>query len=101
MANGATAPNVAAQAVGRLPQTTQGQPQGGPFIRYAEEAQALAYSSSPSFGGVVNLPITAVSGFLRGLIVKLAATAGSGATVATFAADAPWNALSYLMLSDS
>ena len=66
-----TAPNPQAQTVGRLPQTTQGIPSGGPFIRYAEQAHALAYSTAGiAFGGVSNLPLTAVPGFLRALIVK-------------------------------
>ena len=78
-----TAPNVAAQTVGRLPQTTQGMPAGGPFIRYADEAHALAYSTAGVlFGGITNLPLTAVPGFLRALIVKVQATGGTGAAAA-------------------
>ena len=97
-----TQPNPQAQTVGRLPQTTQGIPAGGPFIRYAEEAVALAYDTAGiAFGGVSNLPLTAVPGFLRGLIVKLTATGGSGATVVTGAADAPMNAISQLTLRDA
>src|SRR5215467_12615417 len=96
-----TAPNPQAQVVGRLPQTTQGIPAGGPFIRYAEEAHALAYVANPAFGGVINLPLTAVPGFLRGLIVKIAATGGSGANVPTASADAPHNIISQLTLRDA
>ena len=60
----ARAANPSAQSVGRLPQTTQGIPGGGPFIRYAEEALALAYSTAGiAFGGMSNLPLTAVPGF--------------------------------------
>ena len=96
-----TAANPQAQTVGRLPQTTQGIPAGGPFIRYAEEALALAFVNSPAFGGVVNLPLTAVPGFLRGLVVKIAATGGSGAAVPTASADAPHNVISQLTLRDA
>lgn len=97
-----TPANPSAQTVGRLPQTTQGVPQGGPFIRYAEEAVALAYDTSGiAFGGVSNLPLTAVPGFLRALIVKMTASGGSGATVVTAASDAPMNAISQLTLRDA
>lgn len=98
----ATAPNVSAQTVGRLPQTTQGLPGGGPFIRYAEQAHALAYSSAGlAFGAPVNLPLTAVPGFLRALIVKVQASGGTGAAVPVIAADAPWNVISQLTLRDA
>jgi len=97
-----TAPNPQAQTVGRLPQTTQGVPAGGPFIRYAEEAVALAYDTAGiAFGGVSNLPLTAVPGFLRALIVKLTASGGSGAQVVTAGTDAPMNAISQLTLRDA
>jgi hypothetical protein len=97
-----TAPNVAAQTVGRLPQTTQGIPGGGPFIRYAEQAHALAYATAGiAFGGVSNLPLTAVPGFLRALIVKVQASGGTGANVPTAAADSPWNVISQLTLRDA
>lgn len=98
-----TLPNPAAQSVGRLPQTTQGVPTGGPFIRYAEEAVALAYSSAGiAFGGVVNLPLTAVPGFLRALWITVQASGGSGTTTAAVAAaDAPYNVISQLTLRDA
>ena len=97
-----TMSNAQAQTVGRLPQTTQGIPAGGPFIRYAEEAVALAYDTAGiAFGGVSNLPLTAVPGFLRALIVKMTATGGSGAQAVTAAADAPMNAISQLTLRDA
>ena len=103
MAQSSTAPNPAAQTVGRLPQTTQGIPGGGPFIRYAEEAVALAYSTAGiAFGGVSNLPLTAVPGFLRALWITLQASGGSGTTTsAVAAADAPYNAISQLTLRDA
>lgn len=97
-----TAPNPQAQTVGRLPQTTQGIPAGGPFIRYADDAVALAYSTAGiAFGGTSNLPLTAVPGFLKGLIVKLVASGGSGATVVVASADAPHNTISALTLRDA
>src|SRR5215469_39940 len=97
-----TSPNPQAQTVGRLPQTTQGIPAGGPFIRYAEPAVAQAYSTAGiAFGGVSNLPLTAVPGFLRGLIIKIQATGGSGANVPTSSADSPHNTISQLTLRDA
>lgn len=97
-----TQPNVAAQTVGRLPQTTQGIPGGGPFIRYAEQATALAYSTAGiAFGGLSNLPLTAVPGFLRGVIIKLQASGGTGANVPTLSADGPYNAISQFTLRDA
>ncbi len=102
MAAGNQAPNVGAQTVGRLPQTTQGIPGGGPFLRYAEEAHALAYSSAGvAFGAPVNLPLTAVPGFLRALIVKIQASGGTGANVPTASADAPYNVISQLTFRDA
>lgn len=101
MANGTPA-NPQAQTVGRLPQTTQGIPAGGPFIRYAEEATALAYSTAGiAFGGVSNLPLTAVPGFLRALIVTVQASGGSGANVPSTSADSPFNVISQLTLRDA
>lgn len=97
-----TPSNPQAQTVGRLPQTTQGIPGGGPFVRYAEEAMALAYSTAGiAFGGISNLPLTAVPGFLRAVIVRVQATGGSGANVPTTAADSPWNVISQLTLRDA
>jgi hypothetical protein len=97
-----TAPNVAAQTVGRLPQTTQGIPGGGPFIRYAEQATALAYSTAGiAFGGLSNLPLTAVPGFLRALVVKVQASGGTGANVPTLSADGPYNVISQFTLRDA
>jgi hypothetical protein len=91
-----------AQQVGRLPQTTQGMPQGGPFIRYAEEAQQQGYATSgTAFGALITLPLSAVSGFLRALIIKVAATGGTGANTVTAAADSPWNVLSQVTFKDS
>src|SRR5215469_7471405 len=103
MAPTGTAPNPQAQTVGRLPQTTQGIPSGGPFIRYAEESVALAYDTAGlAFAAVSNLPLTAVPGFLRSLIVKVTASGGSGATASvTGTADAPMNVISQLTLRDA
>jgi hypothetical protein len=96
-----TAPNVAAQSVGRLPQTTQGIPPGGPFVRYVEYAHALAYvSSGIAYGNPVNLPLTAVPGFLRQLVVKVQSVGGAG-VAAVGAADAPYNVISQLTFRDA
>lgn len=97
-----TAADVSRQSVGRLPQTTQGLPGGGPFIRYAEEAIALAYATAgTAFGAPVNLPLTAVPGFLRGIIVKIQASGGTGANVPTASADAPYNVISQMTFRDA
>ena len=105
MAPQATAPNPAAQSVGRLPQTTQSVAADGPFIRYAEEAVALAYSTAGivfTNGAVANLPLTAVPGFLRALWLTVQATGGSGTTTAAVAAaDAPYSVIQQLTFRDS
>lgn len=96
-----TAGSPSAQTVGRLPQTTQGIPGGGPFIRYAEEAHALAYvTAGLAYGAVVNLPLTAVPGFLRALIVKIVSSGGTSAA-AVLSADGPYNAISQLTFRDA
>lgn len=98
----ASAPNLPAQDVGRIPQTTVGMPAGGPPIRYATRSQQLAYSvTGQAFGANITQPLVAVAGFLTALIVKVAAVGGTstGATVAT--ADAPWSAIGTLTLRDA
>jgi hypothetical protein len=99
----ATAPNPAAQDVGRIPQTTVGLPTGGPFIRYSQgDSEQQGYvSSGNAFGAPISLPLSAVGGFLAHLILQVQATGGTsgGGVVAT--ADAPWSAIAAFTLRDS
>lgn len=96
-----TAPNPGMQDVGRLPQTIVAVPGGGPFIRYSQLGQQQGYvSGGNAFGALITLPLPAVSGFLRHFIVKIAATGGTGATVAGANPDAPWNAIQNVTIKD-
>lgn len=101
MAATATMPNPAAQEVGRLPQTTIGIPAGGPFIRYAKRGWQQGYATSgTAFAATLTNPLPAVPGFLSALVIKIAATGGTGATAPTAAADAPWNVIQSLTFRD-
>jgi hypothetical protein len=96
-----TAPNPAMQDVGRMPQTIVAIPPGGPFIRYSQLGQQQAYvAAGQIFGGLITLPVPAVSGFIRHFIMKVAATGGTGATVAGANPDAPWNAIANVTIKD-
>lgn len=96
-----TAPNPAAQDVGRLPQTIVGVPPGGSFIRYSFDGQQQGYvQAGQAFGALITLPLPAVSGFIKHFIMKVAATGGTGATVAGGNADAPWNAIANVTIKD-
>lgn len=94
----ATAPNPAAQEVGRVPQTTVAVPAGGPFIRYAQKAWQPGYNADSGFGKRISQPLPAVSGYLRGLLITVNASGGSG--TASLAADAPWSVLQSIDLKD-
>lgn len=98
----ATAPNPAAQDVGRIPQTTVGLPPGGSFVRYSQgDSQQPGYTVSTNFGLPVTQPLSAVGGFFSGFIIKVQ-TVGSTSTGATvFTADAPYSVIQNLSLRDS
>lgn len=98
----ASAPSVAGQDVGRIPQTTVGMPPGGPPIRYATRSQQLAYTvTGQAFGANITQPLVAVAGFLTALIVKIG-TSGFTSTAAVVAtADSPWNIIASLTLRDA
>lgn len=104
MANGqGTPPNPAAQTVGRIPQTTLAVPAGGAFVRYANEPGNLpAYTNQAvSYGGRIQLPLSAVSGFLRGILLTVAQTGSTSSTTVSTAADSPWNAIQTLDFRDA
>lgn len=102
MANG-TAPSPAAQTVGRIPQTTVAVPSGGPFIRYANDPGSLPAYTQPGipFGGRAQLPLSAVSGFLRGLVLTVSIVGSTSTAASAFAADAPWNVIQTLDFRDA
>ena len=98
----ASAPNPAAQDVGRIPQTTVGMPPGGPPVRYATRSQQLAYSvTGQAFGANITQPLVAVAGFLTALIVKVQAVGGTSTAAVVATADAPWSAIGTLTLRDA
>lgn len=103
MAPSATAPNPAAQDVGRIPQTTVGLPPGGSFIRYSQgDSEQQGYvSTGNAFGNQITLPLSAVGGFLSGLLVKVAAVNGTSTGAVVAAADAPFSAIAALTLRDA
>lgn len=92
-------PNIGAVGT-TLPQTTQDNSPGGPFIRYARKAQRPGYSvSGLAFGSTITNPLSSAPGYLRGLWITLKASGGAGGS-AVAAADAPWNAIQFLQLKD-
>ena len=106
----ATPASPANQTVGRIPQTSVGVPGAGPFIRYAANpGQLPAYSANGNaFGSRVQLPLSAVSGFLKGMRLTVTvpgsttSTAGSySSTTSAAAADAPWNVIQTLDFRDA
>lgn len=104
---GQVPPSPAAQTVGRIPQTTVAVPSGGSFMRYANDpGQLPAYTNqSTLFGGRLNLPLSAVSGFLKGIILTVGNTtgnnsAGSGVTVNS-TTEAPWSTIATLDFRDA
>lgn len=92
-------PNPAAATVSRGPQTTAGT--GGPFIRLSRKAKIQGFSSAGvAFGSApVTTSLKPVGGYLRGLILFVQATGGTGAA-AVYAADAPWNTIQNLRFND-
>lgn len=92
--------NPATATVSRKPQTT-GNAQGGvPFTRASRKAQIQGFTSSGNaLGALITQPLKAVGGYLRGLMVKVVASGGTG-TVAVAAADAPYNIITSLLLRD-
>lgn len=93
----------AAQTVGTIPQTTVAVPAGGSFVRYANDPGSLPAYTNPgiAFGGRSQLPLSAVSGFLKGLKLTVTVVGSSSTTTAAMAADAPWNIISSLDFRDS
>lgn len=83
-----------------MPQTTADTTQGGPFIRYARDAQRPGYSrSGDAFGATITNPLSSAPGYLKGLWLTVTASGGTG-TVAVANDDAPFNVIQFLQLKD-
>lgn len=93
----------AAQTVGRIPQTTTAVPAGGAFVRYANEPGNLpAYTNQAvPYGGRIQLPLSAVSGFLKGILLTVSQTASTSSTTVSTSSDAPWDAIQTLDFRDA
>jgi hypothetical protein len=94
--------NLAAQEVGRLPQTTISKPEGGPFIRYSEDSQQTGFSvTGQAWGALINQPLSAVGGWFTDILIKVQAVGGAGSAACVAAADAPFSALGTVSFRDS
>jgi hypothetical protein len=93
-----------AQEAGRpQPQTTV-EAAGGPFIRHSQPGRRQQYANTGAvYGGVVQQPLVAVPGYLRNFKVRIASTGGSasGTSTSPSTADAPFNAVSQVILKDA
>jgi hypothetical protein len=94
-----------AQEAGRpQPQTTV-EAAGGPFIRHSQPGMRSQYTSiGNALGAVVQQPLVAVPGYLRSFRVRIAATGGATSgtlTTASLAADAPFSAVTQVILKDA
>lgn len=89
--------------VGRSPQTTTPEVSGGPFLRQSREGRVQGYTSSANaLGGLVNLPLKAVPGYLRYLDLYISAGAGVNGSVTVAAqADAPYSGIQNVLLRDA
>ena len=95
--------NTATVATPAQAQTTS-QPAGGPFVRHSEPGKARIYDlTGIAWGGLVNLPLTAIPGYASDFRLYFKATAtqtatqGLGATIA----DAPFNCVQLIQLFDA
>lgn len=82
------------------PQTTI-EPPGGPFIRHSQPGRRSQYNvAGVAFGGIVNTPLVAVPGYIRGFRYKISAVGGTG-TTAVLSADGPFNLASLVTVKDA
>lgn len=82
------------------PQTTV-EPAGGPFIRHSQPGRRSQYTQAGvAFGGLINNPLVATPGYIRGLRIKVTASGGTG-TVAVPSADAPFNTYALVTFKDA
>jgi hypothetical protein len=82
------------------PQTTL-EPAGGPFIRHSQPGRRGQYlQSGVAFGGIINNPLVATPGYIRGFRLRATASGGTG-TVAVVSPDGPFNVASLVTLKDS
>src|ERR1019366_4113031 len=93
--------NPAISTVSRQPQTTPtATGAGAPFIRSSRKSEIQGFiASGIAAGGSVNLPLKAAGGYLRGLLIKVVASGGTG-TAAVASADGPWACIQSLLFKD-
>lgn len=97
-----TVGNAATSTVSRKPQTTAvGAPGSAvPFVRQSRRSQIQGFSiAGQPFGALITQPLKAVGGYLRGLMLTVQATGGTG-TAAVASADAPENVLASIFVRD-
>ncbi len=103
----ATAPAAPAQPLNPQPQTTGKSPGLNSFIAYSFPGNVPQYATSYSgagagWGKTVTTALVGASGYYRRLRVKFTATGGvNGTTTVATAADAPFNAVSQVLLRDA
>lgn len=82
------------------PQTTI-EPAGGPFIRHSQPGRRPQYNhTGVAFGGIINDPLVATPGYIRGFRYKISATGGAG-TGAVLAPDGPFNVAALVTVKDA
>ena len=97
-----TMANAGEQRVARRPQTTA-EVTSGPFRRLTHPNRIQGFTvTGQAFGALINQPLKAVPGYLRWLDISVRASGGVNGTVTVAAsADAPYNAISTILLKDA
>lgn len=89
--------------VSRRPQTT-GQAAADPsvpFVRLSRRAKLQAWvAANVAFGTLVQNPLKAAGGYLRGYRLRFQIAAGTSTGAVVAAADAPWNLITNIFLRD-
>lgn len=90
------------QEAGRpQPQTTV-QPQGHPFVTYAQPGCRLQYQSTGNaLSAQINQPLVAVPGYIRKFRCRVNASGGSASAAITAQPDAPYSVVSNVQLYDA
>lgn len=85
----------------QLPQSTEQYNQGAPFIRNVKKMSTFGFTFTATGTGsqTVTPQLPAVPGFLRFLSLEVSVTGGTG-TTATYQADAPFSAISSVLVKD-
>jgi hypothetical protein len=94
-------PNPALQTVGRAPQSTiKPASPSAPFIRLSRKCQTQGFLVSGQAGGSqITQQLPAAPGFVRGLLVTVTASGGTG-VAAVYQADAPFSAITNIQFKD-